>query len=115
MAQALQSCCASQEKWVSFMGLQVSEVAEVNDGGHGSMLVSVCVHGKDGKNGRVNPHNDGFPPIKLHVPRLTHGSLGSSFLSTWSLFLSPKELRITRVISPNLSLLGKYIIIFPWQ
>jgi hypothetical protein len=49
-----------------------------------------------------NPHNDGFSPIKLHAPRLTHGSLGSSFLSTWSSFLSPKELRITGVISQTL-------------
>jgi hypothetical protein len=63
---------------------------------------------------RANPHNDGFSPIKLHAPRLTPDSLGSSFLSTWSSFLYPKELRITRVISPNLSLLEKSIIIFPW-
>jgi hypothetical protein len=52
----------------------------------------------------ANPHNDGYSHIKLHVPRLTHDSLGSSFLSTWSSFLSL-----------NLNILGKYIIIFPWK
>jgi hypothetical protein len=55
----------------------------------------------------ANPHNDGFSHINLHAPRLTHGSLGSSFLSTWSSFLSPKELRITG-LCPNLILLGIY-------
>jgi hypothetical protein len=57
----------------------------------------------------VKPHNDGFSPIKLHTPILTHGSLGSSSLSTWSSSLSPKELRITWFIFPNLSLLGNIL------
>jgi hypothetical protein len=54
------------------------------------------------KEWQVNPHNDGFSPIKLHLPRLTHGSLGMLFLSTWSSFLSRKELRIIGVISQTI-------------
>jgi hypothetical protein len=99
----------AQAKWVIFMGLQVSEVADVNNGGNGCVNAqSECMHEWGvWKEWLANPHNDKFPLIKLHVPRLTHGSLGSSSLSTCSLFLSPNELRITWFISPNLSIFRK--------
>jgi hypothetical protein len=67
--------------------VQVSKVAKVNERG---IKMVVCVNAQSSylhdwgswREWRANPHNDGFPPIKLHAPRLTHGSLGSSSLST---------------------------------